>query len=522
MAAARAAGERRAVYTPQPVQPPALDPGVLSGTPYRLLRVLGSGGMGTVVETLHERRQSVVVLKLLHPELSERPDFADRLRIEALALANIEHPNLVRVHDYGITASGAPYLEMEKLEGRSLSEELAERGALPPREAIDLVCQALDGLGAAHARGFIHRDVKPANLFVCPTPAGPRVKVLDFGIAKVLTEADLGALAPKYRTQEGIRLGTPRYIAPEQLRGSVLTPATDVYAAGLVLYRALVGDHPFGGLPSVDAIYRAQLLEMPPPPSQRAPHPLPPELDRAVLRAVAKAPGDRFQSAEAFATELRRIAAGVPGGGDLAPDSRSAPTLASDVTALPARALEPLPAPPRSGPRPETIGVLALAAALLDLLWRAYRGFFGLTLLLQPLTFAPELERAPAPDEVESAELWIRVSGAASILEALLLACVSGSLAWLALRLLRVRSEALPSARRWTGWALIGIAAALPLDALWLVATLLGTSALPLGDLAPVTLGISFVFGAAVVALAPLVQVALVLLLRRAIPAVRE
>lgn len=306
----------------------AVDPGALDGTAYRFIRVLGRGGMGTVIECEHIGLARPVVVKLLHPEFAERPDFVDRLRIEAQALARMDHPNLVRVSDFGLTPAGVPFLAMEKLEGRTLADELDKRGYLPMPEALELLCQALDGLSAAHAHGIVHRDVKPANLFVCDTPRGRQLKVLDFGIAKVLAEADLGGLAPKYRTQQGTRLGTPLYIAPEQLKGGIVMPVTDVYATGLVLYRTLVGRHPFAQAGSVDAVHRAQLLEMPPAPSTRAPQPLPHDLDRIVLRSVAKLPEDRFTSAASFAEALRAVLAGQTA----APDSRWASTEAGQST----------------------------------------------------------------------------------------------------------------------------------------------------------------------------------------------
>ncbi len=446
----------------------------LAGTAYRFIRVIGQGGMGTVAECEHVGLARMVVVKLLHSDLAERPDFVDRLRIEAQALARIEHGNLVRVTDFGVTPSGAPFLAMEKLEGQTLAELLRDRRWLPPLEAIDLVGQALDGLGAAHARGIIHRDIKPANLFVCDTPQGPRLKVLDFGIAKVLAEADLGGLAPKYRTQTGAQLGTPRYIAPEQLQGGVITPATDVYAMGLVLYRALVGKHPFSGL-SVYDVYRAQLLEMPPPPSTGAPQPLPAELDRAVLRAISKSPSDRFATAEAFATELRRVARlGASGQISNAPspvDSRSAPTVgtgpAGAGVALPQATLPLVPEtlagsePTTRSPAHAVLAVLCLLSVLFALPWLVYLLASGTTIL-----FTDPTAHALLPENEEEFVRFFRIAAGASLLEVALGAGLFVVLASIGIRLSRNHPDAARAVLRWNNWALAFLLPALPVTVL--------------------------------------------------------
>jgi serine/threonine-protein kinase len=232
------------------------------------------------------------------------------MRVEAQALALVQHPNLVAVHDLGRTPGGRAYLVMERLYGRTISDELRARGTLPPAEAIDYVCQALAGLGAAHAAGIVHRDVKPANLFLCDWENGRRaVKVLDFGIAKVMSAAQRGALAPlAFPTERGVVLGTPRFLSPEQARGGAVDARTDIYAMGAVLYWMLAGRgsfEPAGGLREATG---EGAPEPPCPPSAWAPGIVPPELDAAVLRALAQRPEDRFASAAAFARELLRIA----------------------------------------------------------------------------------------------------------------------------------------------------------------------------------------------------------------------
>ncbi|WP_437620907.1 serine/threonine-protein kinase [Sorangium sp. So ce1151] len=292
---------------------PELSDTLLYGTPYRPVRRLGRGGMGEVIEAAHVGLDKPVVVKLLHRDLNREPRLVERMRVEAQSLARLAHPNLVTVTDFGRTAEGRTFLVMERLYGRTLREELAARGALPALEALDLVTQTLAGLAAAHGAGIVHRDVKLDNLFVCDADAQGRrvVKVLDFGIAKVVASAGDGrAPAPSlYQTEEGVLVGTPRYLSPEQASGVAVDARTDVYAAGVVLYTLLAGRGPFEHVRPLHDLLRAHASEIPAPPSRYAPRPVPPELDGAIMRALEKRPELRFPSAPAFAAELSRIAA---------------------------------------------------------------------------------------------------------------------------------------------------------------------------------------------------------------------
>ncbi|GMV18273.1 MAG: protein kinase [Polyangiaceae bacterium] len=435
----------------------------LAGTPYRFIASLGQGGMGTVLEAEHAGLAQRVVVKLLRAELAARADLVDRLRIEAQALARLSHPNLVKVTDFGTNAAGRAYLVMERLEGRSLAEELSRRRPIPVGEALGLLTQALAGLHAAHQAGLVHRDVKPENLFLCRDGT---LKVLDFGVAKVLDEAALsGLVRPRFSTHEGGMVGTPHFAAPEQLEGGLVSAATDVYAAGLVLYELITGVHPFAKHKTADAIYHAQLVEMPPPPSRLAPQAVPQELDRAILRAVAKRPGDRFQSAAELALALA---------GASSADSRGAPTLASAAEpapptlaspvasesvptliaartsdAAPTVALGPVPtvsaapspsavptvsaapspsalptvsaAPlPRAVPS-EGLGVLCLVAGVVTGLWKLASTFFALPELWDPVAFVESVRgKVPAAAEQDVAFLS-RAAALATILDSLLL-----------------------------------------------------------------------------------------------------
>lgn len=288
------------------------DPDPLQGTPYRTLGALGAGGMGEVVEAEHVELQRRVVVKLLHTPLAKEPKLVDRMRVEARTLAALAHPNVVAVTDFGWTPAGRAYFVMERLYGRTLRATLAEQGALPAVEAIGYVRQVLAGLSAAHRIGIVHRDVKADNVFLCEATDGApaAVKVLDFGIAKVLRGAALlGGPTPQYPTQDGVLLGTPRSVAPEQALCRPVDARTDVYGAGILLYTLIVGRGPFPHARDQAALLLAHVNDPPTPPSHVAKQTITVDLDRAVLKALAKRPEDRHQTAEEFSEELGRILA---------------------------------------------------------------------------------------------------------------------------------------------------------------------------------------------------------------------
>jgi serine/threonine-protein kinase len=303
---------------PVPKTTPAVPSGEpadpLYGTPYRVTARIGQGGMGEVFAAVHTGLNKAVVVKLLHQRMAHDPRFADRLRVEAQALAAVVSEHVVSVSDLGETPAGRPYLVMDRLHGRSLRQELDARKTLPVEEAIGLVIQILEGLGAAHRLGIIHRDVKPDNVFLCIDPAGkkpPLVKVLDFGIAKVNDAGGPAAAVQRaqYPTEEGVLVGSPRFVAPEQVRFQAVDARTDVYAVGLVLYTLIAGRGPFAHAGDMLELLNAHASEAPEPPSKYAAQEVSPELDRAILKALAKQPDQRFSSAESFADELGRIAA---------------------------------------------------------------------------------------------------------------------------------------------------------------------------------------------------------------------
>ncbi|HQB43603.1 MAG TPA: serine/threonine-protein kinase, partial [Polyangiaceae bacterium] len=201
---------------------------------YRIIRLIGQGGMGEVYEVEHDMLGTRRALKGLVKGFAGRTDLAERLRVEARGLARLRHPNLVEVYDLGTALDGRIYFVMELLEGATLRAMLSDQGRLSVSISVELMIQVLAGLQAAHGAGIVHRDVKPENVFVCRDGT---VKLLDFGVAKVMD-----AWIPNQPiTVKGMTVGTPQYMSPEQAEGRALDGRTDVYAAALVLWEMLIG-----------------------------------------------------------------------------------------------------------------------------------------------------------------------------------------------------------------------------------------------------------------------------------------
>ena len=297
-------------------QSPPTEPGpeaiygdLFEGTPYRVIRRLGAGGMGEVFLVEHRELGRELVLKALHPRYSKDPRFLQRLRIEAQVLGLLKHGNIVAIVGVDQLRDGRSCIVMEFLTGHSLADEIRARAPLPVLDAVTFACELLSALDAAHSKGIVHRDVKPDNLFVCERPDGTRyLKVLDFGVARVLPESDsVRPMPAEYRTQTGMVVGTPRYLSPEGAMGHRVDARADVYAAALVLYTMLVGRGPFDHVDEEAMLLTAHAVEDPEPPSRLSNSPIPPELDEAILRALAKEPAKRFQSASEFREALLRI-----------------------------------------------------------------------------------------------------------------------------------------------------------------------------------------------------------------------
>ena len=256
---------------------------------YRLLGVLGSGGMGTVYRAHDSRLDRDVALKFLPSHLSAQPEARERLLVEARAAAALDHPNVCSIHEVGETTDGRPFIAMACYEGETVKERLG-RASVSADEAVSIATQIARGLAAAHARGIVHRDVKPGNVMLC---ADGTVRLLDFGLAKL---SDVTLTGPNATP------GTIAYMSPEQARGGAVDARTDLWSLGVVLYEMLVGERPFlGG--NDRALIQAILHERPAPLRKRMP--LAPEwLARAVDRLLEQEPGDRYGSAEELLRDL--------------------------------------------------------------------------------------------------------------------------------------------------------------------------------------------------------------------------
>ncbi len=267
---------------------------------YEILSPLGAGSMGEVYRARDTRLDREVAIKVLPELMSSEPGRLQRFEVEAKAAAALNHPNILAVYQMG-TYAGVPYMVSELLEGKTLAETV-RRGPLPLRKAIDYGVQIAQGLAAAHEKGIVHRDLKPDNLFV--TKDG-RVKILDFGLAKVVPPSDSSGQAAVTLTMPGVAMGTVGYMSPEQVRGLATDNRTDIFAFGAILYEMVMGRLTFGRPTSADTM-SAILNEEPTPISELAPE-TPVGLQRVVLRCLEKNPEQRFQSASDLAFALEAL-----------------------------------------------------------------------------------------------------------------------------------------------------------------------------------------------------------------------
>jgi eukaryotic-like serine/threonine-protein kinase len=276
--------------------------GQVLGEKYRLVRLIGEGGMGAVYEALHLVVKRRFAVKLLRPERANSADVVGRFRREAEAAGALENEHIVAVTDFGKTPDGVPYLVMEYLLGESVGSLLAREGPLPVPRAVSILLQVCRGLEVAHAAGIVHRDLKPDNLFIVRrTDRSDLVKILDFGIAK------LQSAPSESVTRTGSALGTPFYMAPEQARGDrSVDRRADVYALGVILYELLSFQKPHPG-DSYNAIL-AHILTRPPIPLDSVRHELPDRLVEIVHGALAFEANERPQTASVFAAEITQFA----------------------------------------------------------------------------------------------------------------------------------------------------------------------------------------------------------------------
>ena len=282
-------------------------PGTQLGA-YRVLHQIGEGGMGTVWLAEHGTLGRRAALKVLHPEYSSRPEIVQRFFNEARAATSIPDPGIVQIFDFGQHGDGSAYIVMELLDGEPLDRRLANVGRIAVADALRIMRQVANTLGAAHARAIVHRDLKPENIFLVRDPeviGGERAKILDFGIAKLVG----GAAGVK--THTSTVMGTPTYMSPEQCRGAgQVDQRSDVYSLGCVLFTLLVGHPPFDG-EGIGDIIAMHIRESAPAPSTRATG-IPPEVDRLVLTCLAKDPAQRFASGGELALAIGALLGVMP------------------------------------------------------------------------------------------------------------------------------------------------------------------------------------------------------------------
>jgi tRNA A-37 threonylcarbamoyl transferase component Bud32/outer membrane biosynthesis protein TonB len=364
------------------------------GGKYRLVRLLGSGGMGEVYEAQHAGIGRRFAIKFLHPLLAGNHEAVARFQREAQAAGGLENENIAAVVDMGNADDGTPFLVMEFLDGEDLGHLLVRSGPLSAPRATYITIQACRGLAAAHVRNIVHRDLKPENLYICKRNDGSdQVKVLDFGIAKLHANTGL--------TQTGTTMGTPFYMSPEQARGAKeVDVRTDIYSLGVILYEMLSGAKPHPGDSYNEILYHVLTQE---PAALDTVRPgLPPGLAAVVHKAMAHETTERFASAAEFTAALIPFAGravtpvrsqvGLAAAGDTLSSPVSLPVMGVVTPPWP----EPLEAtaPVRKGPRLRVWAVLAAGAAAVVGAWLAWPTTQAKP---QPPTVAPRPAAIPAP-----------------------------------------------------------------------------------------------------------------------------
>src|SRR5690242_3444259 len=266
------------------------------GDRYQLQDQIGRGGMATIYRGRDLHMDRIVAIKVLREVYSTDPKFVTRFQREAKAASALQHPNIVQVYDYGQT-DGNYFIVMELVEGTDLRRYLRSRGVLAIDRAIIIAHDVALGLGAAHRRGIVHRDVKPQNILVGRDGS---IKLTDFGIASVYKDINAERL-----TTTGMTLGTVQYYAPEQAQGEIVSPAADVYALGIVMYEMVTGHPPFDGDSPV-AVAMQHTQDVPTPPSHFNPH-IPPTLEEIIMRCLEKEPERRYRDGSMLARALELL-----------------------------------------------------------------------------------------------------------------------------------------------------------------------------------------------------------------------
>jgi tetratricopeptide (TPR) repeat protein/tRNA A-37 threonylcarbamoyl transferase component Bud32 len=276
---------------------------------YEIISLIGTGGMSVVYKARHMLMKNLVAVKMLLPHMLSSPTSVKRFQQEAQAASALSHPNLITVHDLGVTPDGIPYLVMEYVEGYGLSDLIKREGRVSPARCLDILIDACDALAVAHDKGIIHRDLKPSNIMIAVSgDGGEQVKIVDFGIAKLLpTEGE----EAQQLTQTGELFGSPLYMSPEQCLSRPLDARSDVYSLGCLMYEALAGSPPLAGGSIIETMYK-HMHELPSGLGAAVPDTsLRQQLEAVVFKAMAKEPEQRFQSMREFKTALERVRAGA-------------------------------------------------------------------------------------------------------------------------------------------------------------------------------------------------------------------
>ncbi len=319
MAAAQSAAQA-AIQSIMPKTAPKKDDGDLRGKTlnnrFLVEEKIGEGGFGTVWRARQTQMDRVVALKVLHPRMAKDPQVVGRFKREAQASSHLRAPHTVQVYDFDQTPEGLMYLAMEMLAGQSLHAILTTEGKFAPLRMARIMDGIAESLGEAHQNGIVHRDIKPENIYLEPQPSPDFVKVLDFGIAKIVSGD--GVKGPQL-TAVGQTLGTLEYMSPEQLMGQQLDGRSDIYALGIMAYELMCGRLPFDAKTPTEMI-TGHLKTVPPPPSKFVPA-IPPELDAIVLRCLEKSRDKRWADTAALRAALASLlsgqASGKPAGGPI-------------------------------------------------------------------------------------------------------------------------------------------------------------------------------------------------------------
>lgn len=362
-----------------------LRPGHLIDGRYRVIEFLGRGGMGTVYKAEHVTIRRVVAIKLLHPSLARIPEVSRRFEREAFAIGRIAHPNCVNVSDFGRLDDGSLFLVMEYLEGRSLGDELAEKGRIEPLRALRILRHVLAGLGHAHDNGIVHRDVKPENVVLIEHEGNPDfAKILDFGIAKLMGTAAQDDGGGRL-TQAGVAFGTPIYMSPEQAVGNPIDGRADLYAATVMTYEMIAGQPPFQSEDKIEVMSMHTSRPVPPLAEVAPEVYVDTAIEELLLHGLTKRPDGRFPDARTYIAAIDGVLAELEApkeieldfmpsmptpmdGMPLAESSRASQLSLSGVASNPS---EPVLLLPIEEPRPERpsrrIVVILSAIAVLGL-----------------------------------------------------------------------------------------------------------------------------------------------------------